>query len=1118
MKKTQFKDLIRNIRGQLASWLSIMIIAMMAITAFLGVRFSSESLHDDANNIYAETNFRDYELISSMLFDEEDVRQIKQIPSVKDAEGVYVANVVANANNINKNVSAVSLTERINVPHIFSGRLPENDKECAVELDIVNSLKLSIGDSITLEDTGDYLLNNEFTITGIVCHPDNLAGEAQIPGRRYVIIKDDAFNKESMLDCFNKVEITLKDAETDDRYNGAYLEDLNEHISDFDELGDIRTTIRIEQYKKEIAESEEKLSDAKAQLEDARIQIEENRQKLADGKKQLDDAKETLDSTLKKLADGERQLRDGMNTLKEGKEQLDDAKAELDDGKEQLFETYYLGHQLRTFLQNYMKNYLRRIDLSDMLYGLTWIVDFDVDDPDLSVAYLPITTNFSLDVRRFAKRAERYRHLIEIIDKYFVTPEQISKLYIYYYGEDDPTLSRDEKIEKIVKEKLYPEINRLIDQYEDMYDVSLEDLADDVITWDSRHRDYIDGKEEYQGNLDRYNEGLQTYNDAMVTYATSRDQYNRGLRQYNDGLKEYEDSLVLFNEKENEFKEAEAEYNENLDKLNKYKELISKIDGGKWVVFSPLQNGSYLGIDEVSGNFSGMASTFSLLFVFVGALVIYATAGKIIEEQRTLVGTTKALGFFNREVFLKYLGFALSSTLIGIISGIFLSYAIFQKFFVSMALQYFNLGEGVLHFGRLDSILAILAATILCVAAVYFACAKLIGTPVKDLMVPEVPKAKKKSGSKGHGSLYSRLIIRNMFEDPKRILVTIVSIAGCCGLLVIGFTARHSILKAVDLQFNTLTVYDYHVKYNSSINENVEEEIEKVLDRNGIKYINSALITQPFICDNKLTMTILISMDYDEINDYFVMSDPKTHEPLDLKDGVYVSTKQGKNFGTVPGSEVVFLDDKLNEKPGVVVGYYECYASNTMMISDKAYKETFGEDVQHNQYLLKTDEKVLDSIRNELLSIPGVTAITPFDETRSQTENFITIFNYMLILLTIMAAVMAYFIIFNLTSTYISQKKRELTVMRINGFFVKEVVNYVSTELYLTSAVGIVFGWLLGSIMADLIITKVENNAIYYHNIYPMGWLLATIITAIFTVVIIKISLRKVKDLKLTDI
>ena len=1409
MKKTQLKDLLRNIKGQLISWLSIVVIAMMAITAFLGVRFSSKSLYDDANKIYGETNYRDIELYSTVLFDENDEKEIRKVESVKDAEGIYSVSLSLNFRNDSKAVDVVSLTERINIPAVFSGRLPQNRNECAIEEDIALGIGAGVGDTVTIEDPNDFLLNKSFTVVGIVCHPDNLASEGQVPGNRYVIVTKDAINKETFLDCYTKIEVLLKDIGNSDRYLKRYQDTVSDHLNDFEELSEKSSKTKVEKYQKVIDEYQEKLDEAWAKLEEARKQLDDGQSQIDENRNKLDEYKKELDSGKQKLADAKKQLDEATPQIEAAQAKLAEAKAKLDEAKKTLEVTY---RQLLI---------ARRIASQKAPEGIDWETNenFDVDDPNLTLKKFPLTKDFSIDLTEEIRpqiyaglRTLNTQQMLEfylssggtlfelvnleddeilrevlaeklyakdssgnyvisdsflrsLIGKYpsswgigndtsseeirsilkdrlndveisramelmnnlganiwdvgdnvegfienkvnALSYEQLKRLlpngyldqakedYGYYQEwmrEEDPDnmmseeeflrnqvadtireynviyqvadkvldLSNDqtalmellenyggrkntirkalrsavidkvrnmsiaEMTEKPLNEygdemesyaeivfsdyyyfdnyqddngemyygvDQYPEdqkvseiealnkdletnVNRMddgtllriyericgddlsaivsaIDSANDQgetrerlniktgdrmisyaltmlgqgFDLSKE-KEDEALTninkaakkWEEGHEEYLNGlkqyragKAEFDSKYSEYLKGLKEYEDGLAVYNSSLAKYNNGLKQ----LKEAEDQIA---EKEKEYADGLAEYNKGLEELERYRSMIDHPTRGKWVALSPMQSASYLGIDSIANSFSSISSTFSLLFVFVGALVIYATVGKIIEEQRTLVGTTKALGFFNSEVFKKYLGFGVSATLLGTLLGIIIGSVVLQKVLLNQAMSFFHLGEGILHFGKTDVAIVIALALILSASSVFLACFRMIGTPVKDLMQPETPKGRKKKNRNHRGSLYSRLIVRNVLSDPKRIIVTIVSIAGCCALLVIGFTVRHAISASSTKQFEELMTYDFHVDYSTKGNENVEAEIEEVLDRYGVTYTDVAYINQPYVAEGRMLLTRLLVAEKDQIGNLYHLNDPDTGKPLDLKDGIYVSKKKAERHGLAPGETIHFLDGDYDDRSNPVTGFYECYANNVTFMTARAYRDTFGKEVQKNRYLVISKGADEEAMKKDLLNIVGVNGVAPSNEERAQSESFVSIANYVLILLTVMAAVMAYFIIFNLTNTYISQRRRELTVMRINGFTVNEVRNYVSREMYLTSVLGILFGWLAGAALGRHITIMLENEAVFERGIYLPGWLIAAAVTMLFTIVINKLSLRKVKDLKLTDI
>lgn len=1409
MKKTQLKDLLRNIKGQLISWLSIVVIAMMAITAFLGVRFSSKSLYDDANRIYGNSNYRDIELFSTVLFDENDAEQIRKVESVEDAEGVYSVGLSVNFKNESKGVDVVSLTERINVPEVFSGRLPQDRSECALEEEVASAIGAGIGDTVTIEDPNDYLLNKSFTVVGIVCHPDNLASEGQVPGNRYVVVTKDAINKETFLDCYTKIEVLLKDLGRSDRYKKGYQDTVSDHLEDFEELSEQSSKAKVEKYQKVIDEYQTKLDEAKEQLEEARKQLDEAQKEIGENRDKLNGYAKELETGKQKLADAKKQIDEATPQIEAAQAKLSEAKAKLDEAKKTLETTY---RQLLV---------ARRYASKRAPEGIDWETDenFNVDDPNLTLKKFPLTKTFTIDLteeirpqvyaglrtlntkqilefylssggslfellnleddeilrsvlieRLYAKDgsgnyvisdsflraligkypsgwgisndtgSEEIRSILkdriedaevrrgmELMNSFgakiwdvgdnvegFIenkvnglSYEQLKRLlpngyldrakedYGYYQdwmkevdpdnmmGEEDFLrnqiadtireynvvyqiadkvlgLSNDQNaimeylenhsgrkntVHKAMRQAVINKVRAMsiaeltdtplneygdemesisevvfsdqfyFDNYESdneglYYDVTqypedqtvsqiealnkdlegnvarLDDgellriyqrisngdlseivsaidsagdqgetrerlcieTGDNMISyaltllgqgfdlgkeaedkaltninkaakkWEEGHAEYLNGlnqyragKAEFDSRYAEYLRGQKEYEDGLATYNSSLAEYNRGLKQLTEAEGQIE-------EKEKEYADKLAEYNKGLEELERYKSMIDHPTRGKWVALSPMQSASYLGIDTVANSFSSISSTFSMLFVFVGALVIYATVGKIIEEQRTLVGTTKALGFFNSEVFRKYLGFGVSATLLGTLLGIIIGSTVLQKALLNQAMSFFHLGEGVLHFGKRDVAIVVALALILSASSVFLACFRMIRTPVKDLMQPETPKARKKKNRNHRGSLYSRLIIRNILSDPKRIIVTIVSIAGCCALLVIGFTVRHAISASSTRQFEELMTYDLHVNYSEKANENVKAEIEEVLDRYHVSYTDVAYLNQPYVVDGRMLLTRLLVAEKDQIGSFYRLNDPDTGKPLDLKDGIYVSKKKAEKHGLAPGEAIHFLDGDYDDRSNPVTGFYECYANNVTFMTAQAYRDTFGKDVQNSRYLIISNGADEEAMKKDLLNIVGVTGVAPSSEERVQSESFVSIANYVLILLTVMAAVMAYFIIFNLTNTYISQRRRELTVMRINGFTVNEVRNYVSREMYLTSILGILFGWLTGAALGRHITILLENEAVYERGIYLPGWLIAAAVTMLFTVIINRLSLRKVKDLKLTDI
>ena len=245
----------------------------------------------------------------------------------------------------------------------------------------------------------------------------------------------------------------------------------------------------------------------------------------------------------------------------------------------------------------------------------------------------------------------------------------------------------------------------------------------------------------------------------------------------------------------------------------------------RWVVLDAESNPSYVHAKSSAENIRKLALTFALLFVLVGILVIYATVARIIDEQRKLVGTVKALGFYNREAAVKYLVFGLSATFLGLVLGTALSYFVLQQL-VLKAHSQFYVTDGIPSRFHVALTAAAFAVGILIAAiSVWWACAGLIRHSAVELMKDKMPAQKVIAAPKknGRSSLYSRLILRNIRMDIRRVCVTVVSVAGCCALLVIGFTLRHGIGTAVEKQYHEILRYDQRVVFDRNLSKTAEE-------------------------------------------------------------------------------------------------------------------------------------------------------------------------------------------------------------------------------------------------------------------------------------------------------
>ncbi len=535
----------------------------------------------------------------------------------------------------------------------------------------------------------------------------------------------------------------------------------------------------------------------------------------------------------------------------------------------------------------------------------------------------------------------------------------------------------------------------------------------------------------------------------------------------------------------------------------------------RWIVLDSRGNTSFVQLNTSSKNLASLQMTFSMLFVVIGALVIYATVSKMVDEQRTLVGVTKALGFFNREVFAKYLLFGLLATVLGTFLGILLARFWIEGFVLNGYNIYFTIDLRQPRMFLKPTLIVILGGVFLAVAAVTFACLRLVRMPAIRLMQAPVPKGRNKTvrTQKHVLSLYSRLVLLNIRTDIKRVLVTVVSVAGCCTLVVIGFTLKYSIDKCMEKQYTEVVQYDGRIRVDYA------GDVEEELISSGVEYVP--------LYDGNVTFRIrdvdmgeLLCGDIAAIETMFRLNDWQTGEPLAPTDeGIYIQRRLAEIYDLTVGSEFEMTLNGTQTITVRVAGVFENYLGRTMAMSPGYYEALCGETPQSNAFFVRFGDVDREALLSELDETLGFVEHTPADEGKAMFKAATSVINAVVALFIFMAAVMAGVVLLNLTNIYILQKKRELTVMRINGFTTKEVIAYVTRETVITTILGIILGLIFGSAIGYRIVRALEQS--FYRlerSICFSGWLYAAIMTVFFTVIVNIIALRKVKDLKLTDV
>lgn len=669
------------------------------------------------------------------------------------------------------------------------------------------------------------------------------------------------------------------------------------------------------------------------------------------------------------------------------------------------------------------------------------------------------------------------------------------------------------------------------------YDSKRSEFDSKKTEYDSGRQEYESGLEKYESKLAEYDSKKKEYDDGDKTYAAGKAEYDQKKKEYDDGLAQYNESRKKLNAAEDEYsrykqelEDGKEKYNKNMDdyanavnEMDNKKQKLANVEQCRWFQFDLNSNLGYVSLDMNADSLSKLGKSFALLFVVVGAMVCYATIGRMVDEQRKLVGASKALGLFNSEIFKKYIFFGMSAVVFGILIGTAAAYFGVQKAVLLGNASTFAFGEAGKVFKAGMTVMVFVFGVILGFAATYIACSKLLRSTAVVLMKEKVPNSVKSSrGGRKTGTLYSRLILRNMLCDLKRVAVTVISVAGCCSLLVIGFTLKFSMDKVLTRQFEEIINYDNNLVFSSERSETAAADMSAKLDEFGCSYIILSKETVTCQLGDQLTAVDMYISAPEQIDGYYTLNYSGSKEkidPADWQDGLLIQRKVSEICGVKPGDTITIYDTNAKKHSAKVAGIFDNYLGRTMFMSDSYYEELFGTPVRNSQFFIKLNGADPDAVKRSVSSVKGFKNFNRSDSSRDFFASFSIMLNAVIIGMILMAAAMASVVLLNLTNMYLMQKTRELAIMRINGFTLGQSVGYLARETVITTVTGIILGIAGGSALALQIIRSMEKPSMQLIREPDfLAWALAAVITALFTFIINFIVMRKVKDLRLTDL
>ena len=635
-----------------------------------------------------------------------------------------------------------------------------------------------------------------------------------------------------------------------------------------------------------------------------------------------------------------------------------------------------------------------------------------------------------------------------------------------------------------------------------------EKLTSSQAELDENEQKLLDGEKEIRENE-------QKLKDAKKDLEDVKKKLSDGKKEYQDGKKEADDKI------------AEAQ-----QKIEDAQKEVDDIETPEWIVTDRNDLPEYSDFGDNAERLKNIGKVFPMIFFLVAALISLTTMTRMVEEQRTQIGTMKALGYGKASIASKYLSYAFLATVGGSIAGVLFGEKVLPFIIIqAYGIMYWNIGDHMqLDYELQYALIASGAAVICTMGATLFSSARTLAETPASLMRPPAPKEGKRilieriSFIWKHLSFSWKSSMRNLFRYKKRLFMTIFGIAGSMGLMLVGFGLYDSIMDIAILQYDQIQHYDAMVINDEDATDSQEKDLLKFLDGNSeIDHYTRVQLTKMTAPKEKGSVSIYVYVpeNTENFKEDVTLRDRKSHEQYELTDdGAVICEKTASLIGVKAGDKIILEKDNRKYKVKITA-VTENYMGHYVYMTPPCYEKTFGEKPEYSStvYTMKEDaESDLETLGNAILKYPAALSISYTSSTAGQVERMLGSLGAVIWVLIISAGMLAFVVLYNLNNINITERQRELATLKVLGFYDGEVSQYVFRENILLSFIGILAGAVFGILLHRYVITTVEVDAVMFgRNIKPISFVYSGIITFGFSMFVNMVMHFKLKKINMVE-
>lgn len=812
----------------------------------------------------------------------------------------------------------------------------------------------------------------------------------------------------------------------------------------------------------------------------------------------MDNAKLKLDNANIEIQQGYKILKESKEELERGNLKLEDAKNEIEDKLKEVNGHKITYAKLSDFVKKYDSSSFSVNDIINLFSEDDINIRETIEDSLVNIKSIAnsqgidleeMFSNYGINEQELLEKADI--KLNEILD--VITINQLKELIL------------DEDFIVLVKESIptnfvyYSEIQTYLEEF--------SSNKENIIKLFAGIRDIENGYLEYDKNL-------RLINEKEIELGNAYKDFKNGVEKYNLGLNEYNSNLELYNKSIKEFEESKKNVEEELDLA---KEKIRKMEKSIWFIQTREDNNEYITYVSSYNSIEKLSNLFPIIFFLVSIMISLLSMARMAIEDRSEIGTLKALGFNNHEVRLKFIIYSLLATLIGGIVGAFLGYTIIPNIIIGVFKIMHNIPETVYSTNIMPIIIGIILSIVCIVGSTIFTINNLVREKTTILLRPIAPPIGKKIFLEKISFLWNRLkysnklTIRNIFRYKRRVLMSIFGIASCTMILLAGYGIKDSIAYVVDKQYNEINHNDALIALDGKLNA---EDLDKYIENEQLEFNVYARIDQVEVENKRLSF--IIPDDNEEFRKTLTIIDVETKEEISLKeDSVIVTEKLAKYFNKKVGDTITILENDNLTYEFTISNICENYIGDYIYMSKETYTKNIAEYSINTQYLkfkdLNNESEIMSNIKNKN---PHILSTVSIANAKQQADTLFKSLNVIVYVLVLFSGALSFVVFYSLAYINISERHREIATLKVLGFYNKEIDNYIMKEELIITILGIIVGLILGTIYAYKLIDSIEINTMQYiKGIHLDSYLQTFGFMILFTIIVsvgVHCSLKKI--------